>query len=848
MLPATCRGLRSRVPFPPLDHAAPPSRPNEPFLPFLYPCISFSTLRNERHGSRRLAVAVDNSRLNSASSNCCRCPNSNPRHVSRRYTSSQASTATITETPLDSQDFTDTNADELEITSALGITPKPRRSTNRDKDARGSTMDSGINNEPDPEHPAERWRGKTDQGMWWSVMNEMVELRRATQNSPRPDSQKVISLVEKDAVALVGDEGENMWFATVLSGVKVHVRPKSERTPGGGRKVVLTGSWKAVQAAEKEIQVALEALRAAGKGPDSVSPFVVKDSDTGETKVRSVWTHGPLLSEGKRPTIPIRADCVPKPKRWTVKNFADYIETLTNLSYTRPVHAELYGKGEYHHVVVKDTICRLFKDPRTRPFLSTRAVNSAVFYFYRHNQFLKDLLALFPTMEHLMTTRTFNALLEGCAKTQDIKAFRYVISLMKRLKIKPNGMEWVCFLRLLKSKLARKHVMERMRADGLLDKKNIAELVMPMNIRESFRAHLISGKDVQSFIARMTERHGTNLALTSESMKMMLHVAKHEMNIDATEHILQHCKKMGVHLPTQSMNHCLAVLLNHKKYEEVLDLFARLARDFPQTERNDETFRILFSAAWKAQKYNAARVIWRYACLAGLVSHGMKNLAFNSLLRNTISDPDNQYQLWHKNAAKLIVGMKLRISDLDSSFDILTSTVPQHHTSSPNDSSITSLPPTPVSWLMQYQPSGEPREKQRALAELVIKSDIQTMWSFEPKERFEDMLDKAMRLDAEWSRDGAVARLSLAELVRNAIDVPLVDTDGWKLHVRRELERRAMTKEEDVVGDVVREPAEGVGGKVDGDVYERFAKWEREERERRGKMVSVKNVVDLFEK
>ncbi|PGH28442.1 hypothetical protein GX50_08822, partial [[Emmonsia] crescens] len=798
MLSGTRHGLR-RVSFSqaPLDHAT-VSR-NELFLPFLYPREFFSTLAQERYVRRlRFPLTVGNNRFNGSASKCCRHTTPNPHHTSRKYTApplTSSSAATASNVSNSSQpdelgnhdNRGDSQETDVEVprvhdtSSSADSTSFPSSSQQsmdvyKEVDAIGSDS-CGVVRQVRSE---QWWRKQLQRELagkpplkegllymeWMDIMNEIMALTRATEDKPAPAYDKTIYLSEMDVVALAGDERENVWDIRVLSGCRVHVLPRERDSGNMKRKVVLTGSPEAVRLAEEEIKADIEAFYAAGGYvPNSLPPFVAgrewkERHGMDVPKIRSVWTHKvPMLAEGKRSRDPIRADGVPRPERWTVKNFADYLESITNLAFSSPVHSLLYPDGKLNRDVIMDIIRELFTNPDTQQFLSTRAVNSVVFYCYRYRQYLPDLLSLFPNFEHLMTTRTFNALLTGCSTNRDLNRFRYLISLMKRCGVKPNGLEWVAFVDTILSSNVRQKVVARLRKEGLLKDRRVLRRLIYRIIPDSFTSHLESGQSVEDYFAVMDKRYGQNWICT-ESIKHMLSVTVRLKDVDAAHAIIHFCKQQGIQLDVQCMNYFLALHLNKEPYSQTISFYLNFANDFPRLPVNNETIRILFSAAWRARYYNTCRVIWAYACLWGLVSSNMKHLVFSSLLRNTVSAPDNNFveKSWFRNAGKAIVGIeKINISDLDPCFDVLKKAPPSPDQQPTGSDNVMSL-------LMRYQPSGELRSRQRQLAYWVIKRDFEAVWRYKPRSKFGFMMWEANALDMGWWAHGDAANMSTAEV------------------------------------------------------------------------------------
>ncbi|OAX79507.1 hypothetical protein ACJ72_06176 [Emergomyces africanus] len=832
MLSGTRQGLR-RVSFfqAPVEH--PTVSRNDVFLPFLYPRELFSTLAPGRYVRHfRFPLPVGSNRVVEESiPNCHGRARSNPHQTSRKYT---APSLTPRSVPA-ALDVSNSSSQPGELRNHdhdnRGDSPETDMQAPRHYDNRSSpdSTRSGTSSEQPTDvdknvgaigsdsHGVVRrvraeqwWRKELHRELarnpppkqshvyteWMDIMDEIMDLRRPTLDKPAPAYAKTIYLSESDLVALAGDERENVWDIRVLSGCRIHVLPREPDSGDSKRKVVLTGSPEAVRLAEEEIKADVEAFYTSqGIEPDSLPPFVAghewKQSHNVEIpKIRSVWTHNlPLMAQGKRSREPVRADGVSRPERWTIRNFADYLESITNLAFSSPVHSFLYPNGELNRDVIMDIICDLFTNPDTQQFLSTRAVNSVVFYCYRYPQYLPILLSLFPNFEHLMTTRTFNALLTGCSANHDLNRFRYLISLMKRCGVKPNGLEWVAFVETIFASDVRQKVVARLRREGLLEDQRVLRRLMYRVIPDSFTSHLESGQSVEDYFTVMDKRYGRAWICT-ESIKHMLSVTVRLDDLSAADTIVHFSKQQGIQLDVQCMNYCLALHLNKRPHTRAITFYLDFINDFPGLPVNNETIRILFNAAWRARYYNTCRVIWTYACLWGLVGNSMKHMVLSSLLRNTASTPgDDAEKNWARNAGKAIAGIEIKASDISPSFDVLKEEEPP----SPDHKQLLKSDNV-MSLLVGYKPAGELRNAQRQFAHWVIKRDSEAAWRFKPRSSFGDMMWEANALDMGWWAGGHAASMTTAEVVRDVIKVPVDKRPGWRKRERDELAPRNHAK------------------------------------------------------
>ncbi|KAK2751742.1 hypothetical protein FQN55_009183 [Onygenales sp. PD_40] len=565
---------------------------------------------------------------------------------------------------------------------------------------------------------------------WFVAMEETAALSKRKRVASSPgEYHKVIYIPNETILNLTGQLTENMWYTGVASECRIHVLSTEHVDQQSRRKVILTGSPVAVKFAEKEI-ARLGKMRA-------------------ERRI-------PRLSAGMGSRDMRRADEIERPSVWTVRTFADYVDYLTNRPVSKVIHAMIYRKGEEHRFVTRDILVRLFNNPKNRLVLSTRAINLFIFFCSRH-QFLPQMRDMFPKIEHLMTTRTFNALLTDIARNKDIQAFRMVIRMMSRLNIEPTGMEWVCFLRTIRDPCIRSQIIAAMEKDGVLKTERILQRTIAVIIRDDFREHMESGTSTQEYISSVDKRYG-KAWISSASIDEMLRSASELWNWVALDDILQHCRKNGLKPTTQGMNYYIAGYMRAGEYREGITKFMHISEEF-QLKPNDETVHHLFSMAWKAAGYNMCRVIWRYSCLESLTNRQMEQKVSASLRQTSPSKTTGPIEAFWPQAGKVAAGIYTKIDRHGPKFNPLVQNSAVRHTH------------WPMQYLIQPLP-GQAGQLQHELANLIIKEDLVAFRYYRAVESLCSMLKDAYKLDEEWERRGVVYEMSTMDLVHNAIRVP----------------------------------------------------------------------------
>ncbi|KAK2802229.1 hypothetical protein FQN50_007409 [Emmonsiellopsis sp. PD_5] len=747
MLSGSRHGLRSRVLLPPLDSAL--ATPNEP-LHFLFPRC-FSSLAQEPLQRLRYPVPARHTHCNSI------CTWRSPRRLtplhnaSRKCTSSQLARSVSTScAPKISNSANDEprpkdGSDPASLDPATSQGPDDCRDVGSsellsgfEQESSGRSSDTNVDCFPDDgeeiiftgQKILEQTKRENIRKYWVVAMDETAALSKPRQVASGPaEYHKVIYIPNQTILNLTGQTVENMWYTGVASECRIHVLSKEHVDQQSRRKVILTGSPVAVKFAEQEI-ARLGKMKA-------------------ERRILRV-------SAGMGSRDMRRANEIERPNVWTVRSFANYVDYLTNRPVSNLIHAMIYKKGEEHRVVTRDILVDLFNHPKNRKVLSTRAINLFIFFFSRH-RFLPQMRDMFPKIEHLMTARTFNALLTDIASNKDIQAYRMVIRMMSRLNIKPTGTEWVCLLRVIDDPYIRWQIIARMEKDGFLKTELTLQRTIAVIIRDDFREHLQSGKSTQEYISSVDKRYG-KAWISSASIDGMLRSASELWNRVAFDDILQHCRENGLKPTTQGMNYYIAGYMHAKENHEGITKFIHISEEF-ELKPNDETVRQLFHMAWKARGYNMCRVIWRYSCLQSLTGRRMQRLVSTSLGKTKLSETAGPVEAFDLQFGKVAAGIYTKIDRHGPKFNTLVENSPIKHAAH-----------LPVSYLIQPLPD-QAGQLQRELANLIIREDLVAFRYYRAEKSLCSMLMDAYKLDKDWERRGVVYG-STVDLVNNAIHVP----------------------------------------------------------------------------
>ncbi|KAB8269828.1 hypothetical protein BDV30DRAFT_229528 [Aspergillus minisclerotigenes] len=584
-------------------------------------------------------------------------------------------------------------------------------------------------------NPEAKWR--------WTLWTKLEELfERMEQNTTvwkkRGTKHKEMLLPEETVALLAGATDmamkENVWYVPVHNGCKVHVLHPRE-SEGQYRKVVLSGSERVVElvgdriAHAKSLQEMGDPLVDIRKPPIPVFPSLetMARKNIPIPIIRGVWD---FYKSAKDPAnlgtlLPLSQNLS------SVREFAEHVDEVAR---SLPSHK---ASPEYsHQKQVAKSLLSLFQNERYHGYLSTAALNTALSFLLDH-EFVRYARMIFLRAEHVVTVDSFNILLKFAAQKQDMRLFRQFLLTMPRLNIRPNPYTWLTFLDCLVSPKAKANLVSRMMQKGYLNESSAMRTALQVTIQNTFRAHLESGKSVDSFFNMLIETQGTNWFPPS-LINQMLNVAARRKDFSAMERLLQICKQQGFAVKGSTVNQI--VLLFRKDIFSLLRFLFRFI-DRPERVLTKDSWEKLFLMAFKGRHYNICRVLWRYACMYRGVTYNMRQSVLTSLLRNTpFRKTGGQYnQLWLTSAGKVIVGIDLHLPNypLNESFADL---VPSEFSRNPVASLATG-----------FKPTGGEREKQQLLASKLTLRDTEVGPMYRPSRSLNIMLEAAAVLDQEWN-------------------------------------------------------------------------------------------------
>lgn len=365
------------------------------------------------------------------------------------------------------------------------------------------------------------------------------------------------------------------------------------------------------------------------------------------------------LLDSRTPKLKMRPEQILRPKTWTHTSFLDYVRVLTKSSV--PNHLNRFGfrSGQDHTTAVTKIIRNLFADPKCKPAISRTACNEAMRYFVSINRF-KDVRRLFVHMEMLklpMVPETFNIMLRGTAKNEDLHNFHFILHLMFKRGLVPNGHTWIAFMMAHPDIRVKLHILRAMKDKGLTAHPSMTKEVSQQLIQPEIDFSLDQNLTQAQFVAHMDSRYGTDW-LSLDGANRVLHSLGARGLISRCWQFLHVMDSRFIQYDNYSIN----TILQHCKQATNLTGAVELLRSLPNKGMFDfvpdeETYRILFELAWRSRSYNLARVIWRYACLSAATTHMMRSRVFVSMLYTSGQDSRaTPRERWKQFAGPVIFG------------------------------------------------------------------------------------------------------------------------------------------------------------------------------------------------
>lgn len=421
----------------------------------------------------------------------------------------------------------------------------------------------------------------------------------------------------------------------------------------------------------------------------------------------------------------LRADQIPRPPVWSTHTFCHYIQEITRSSVDHLIERRLYGYGGSHVAEVSKNLVELFKVPAAREFLSPKAFNAAISFFYAHTA-IPQAVAFFEYMHWLrmkIPGETMDIMLRSCAMNKDLHNFTKILRICINRGIVPTAGSWTMLVQAVSLRSAREVIIESMRQRGMLKAVQTRREVARLIVRRDIVKHLEHGLDPTSFLDLIDTQYGTGCLSNSVGNIILFEIVLRKPAAEAVG-MLQIMMERGMNADEATLNTLLVGCSRERDHLLAIRVL-RLLHVEKGVRTDERTFNYLFMQAWRSRLYNFARVIWRTACIQGVATFKIHNLVRSNLLHHKSHVPEDEpvsrARIWSESAGEVIVGIK-PLHDLDH---ILSS--------------------NPVT---EATPNSTGRQS-------LIADDLATAGRYRLVDDLTELLTNALKLDREWMESGA---------------------------------------------------------------------------------------------
>lgn len=324
-----------------------------------------------------------------------------------------------------------------------------------------------------------------------------------------------------------------------------------------------------------------------------------------------------------------RADEIPRPSVWTTSSLEEYVRKLVYGVVPLNRARALYKRGPSHQDTVVSCLVDIFNSRQLRKFLSPEIVALAL-------EYVEDKGSTFrPAARHIfnqaevsrvqLDTRILNKLILGSVRVGDLGGFDAVLKIMARKNYYPNSETWIMFLHLVEGLDAKHMVIRRMQSKGLHRIQSVllktGRHMVPYALEHSLQKKESIGGSIGDFVQQQTLLYGSGW-LDITTLNRMLDILGRNSRLDLCKGLLDVVYETG---QTRADVISLNTLITHTR--SVGDLIAtirQLQTRWRYIVPDEATYDLLFSIAWQKRSPNMLRVIWHYACFAGLASGKMQ--------------------------------------------------------------------------------------------------------------------------------------------------------------------------------------------------------------------------------
>jgi hypothetical protein len=589
--------------------------------------------------------------------------------------------------------------------------------------------------------------------MKWTVPTTI--LSNAMEKSFAREGTEIL-LAEQTIISLTGTTRENTWIHQARGGCEIQVL---SRLPGwsGKRRVLLYGSSRAREVTE-EYLLAQDA-RVAGSAQNSGESNDVSPEGSGR------WVPTKIHSDVDMEDA-VRADELPVPETWSVRTFAQYVEDLCTMRLTRAKKEELYPFDETFNQNVAGALQDLFTTDGLKHHISSHALNVALQFTCKHSELGRTRDLLYAQAKQLGLHRQiwmYNLLIERALKMNETDALSHLVKDMQAAGVVPNGLTWAKLLLVVKSSFARRQLVDFILRIYPHDFAAVMDHLARRLIQKELPEITRKSDGYQLFVEQINKAFGPSWLNSQTLSRVLLTCAQHKL-WEVAANTLKLASERGVTMTSQNINALMNFYYQKGDLQAAIDLL-RSPWVNEMDYDGEQVIPRLFLLAWNRQRWNVCRVLWQYAASRGLISYQMQMRVHRSLTRNQHLAVLPPFRTFGSLAGKLIIGTDLDNTKFDEQF--------------PRLSEYFSTTKDPIQWLAQWTPNNGAREEQLALAYMLINRDLTAWKVLKPiaKDDLPELLNTARRKDQAWVAQKFDKHATLAEMLANAIQVPLLPAE-----------------------------------------------------------------------
>lgn len=436
----------------------------------------------------------------------------------------------------------------------------------------------------------------------------------------------------------------------------------------------------------------------------------------------------------RRPVVQTRADGIPQPSSWSVVNFKNYVEDLARSMMSPLRQRKLYHGVEPHQVAVAEELGLLFGRSHLEKHWSVDACNIALRFYYNHSMQhrARRLYSQMEDRKYLTSTETFNIMLRGSARRKNVAQFRGLVDAMIKRNLKPDAETWEAFFVVSESSNQKSEIFQTMRDQGAFDDLGRMSSFLTLNIRQIFRRQLDRGHKVAWLLEYMDKLEDFQWLSTSVGNILIDEIGK-TSSVEEALDLFDQLEARGMktdHVTLNTLIHKCVPLRNH---DNVVYALRRLADH--DIHPDSVAYTALFSAVWRCKAYNAAKVVWRYACVEGQTTSDMCNIVSQNIKHELNGPPEqpSRKSVWAAFAGRVVVGVELG----------LLKGLGQH--SMPAITEIT--------------------------GSQLMKRDLNSAHHYAFERKLHDLLEEALAMDRQWTNEYVWRNKGLDWMLEYSIDV-----------------------------------------------------------------------------